>query len=202
LKTMHDTPIDEMELRQRAEKKLAAEPENNELLSQTTPEKMKDLIRQLVEDNFRHSLDESPLGVRIVTIDGETIYANRALLDIYGYDSVDELQKTPVKMRYTPESFADFQVRRAKRVQGVYTPIEYEISILRKDGEVRRLKVFRKEALWNGEKQFQTIYDDVTERRLMEKALAQSEERYRLITEGLTDYFYTCHVQDGKVMED
>ena len=42
------------------------------------------------EENFRRSLDDSPLGVRIVTSDGETIYANRAILDIYGYESIDE----------------------------------------------------------------------------------------------------------------
>jgi len=31
------------------------------------------------EENFRRCLDESSLGVRIVTIEGETIYANRAI---------------------------------------------------------------------------------------------------------------------------
>ena len=54
---------------------------------------------RLIEDNFRRFLDESPLGVRIVTSTGETLYANRAILDIYGYDSVAELNATPVKKR-------------------------------------------------------------------------------------------------------
>jgi len=60
------------------------------------------------EENFRRSLDDSPLGVRVVTIEGETIYANRAILDIYGYDSVEELRTTPIKNRYTPQSYAEF----------------------------------------------------------------------------------------------
>ena len=30
------------------------------------------------EENFRRSLDESPLGVRIVTEEGETLYANQS----------------------------------------------------------------------------------------------------------------------------
>ena len=38
---------------------------------------------RLSEENFRRSLDESPLGVRIVTIEGETIYANQAMLRVY-----------------------------------------------------------------------------------------------------------------------
>ena len=49
------------------------------------------------EDNFRRSLDESPLGVRIVTTKGETLYANRAILDFYGYDSIEELKTTTVE---------------------------------------------------------------------------------------------------------
>ena len=54
------------------------------------------------EENFRRSLDDSPLGVRIVTIEGETIYANRAILDIYGYDSIEELKTTPVEEALYP----------------------------------------------------------------------------------------------------
>ncbi len=53
------------------------------------------------EDNFRRSLDESPLGIRIVTAEGETLYSNHAILDFYGYDSIDELKTTPVEKRYT-----------------------------------------------------------------------------------------------------
>ena len=78
------------------------------------------------EENFRRSFDDSPLGVRIVTVEGETIYANRAILDIYGFDSIEELKTTPVKKRYTPESYAEFQIRREKRKQGDYGPSEYE----------------------------------------------------------------------------
>jgi len=130
------------------------------------------------EENFRRSLDDSPLGVRIVTTEGETLYANRAILEIYGYDSIEELRTTPVKKRYTPESYAEFQIRKKKRQQGEYDPPEYEISIVRKNGEVRHLQVFRKEVLWNGEKQYQAIYLDITERKWAEEALQESKELF------------------------
>ena len=75
----------------------------------TERKRAEEALRQ-VEENFRRSLDESPLGVRIVTTEGETVYANRAILEIYGYDSIEELRTTPIKKRYTPESYAEFQI--------------------------------------------------------------------------------------------
>jgi len=129
------------------------------------------------EENFRHSLDDSPMGVRIVTEEGETIYANRAILDIYGYDSMEDLKTTPVEKRYTPESHADFLIRREKRQQGIDVPSQYTINIIRKDGEVRHLLVLRREILWDGERQFQVLYNDITERKRAE------EERERLLAE-------------------
>ncbi|MFA5820312.1 MAG: PAS domain-containing protein, partial [Bacteroidales bacterium] len=88
------------------------------------------------EDNFRRTLDDSPFGVRIVTAEGEIIYTNRAILDIYGYDSIEEIRTTSIKNRYTPESYAEFQIRYDKRRQGEESPSEYEISIVKKNGEV------------------------------------------------------------------
>jgi PAS domain S-box-containing protein len=137
------------------------------------------------EENFRRSLDSSPLGVRIVTEEGETIYANQAILDIYGYDCIEELQTTPVKKRYTPESYAEFQIRMEKRKRGDYTPSEYDLCIVKKDGEVHHLRVFRKAVLWNGEKQFQVIYQDITERELAEQELRVSREQMRALASRL-----------------
>jgi len=131
------------------------------------------------EENFRRSLDNSPLGVRIVTAEGETLYANRAILDIYSYDSLEELRRTPIKERYTPESYAEFKIRKEKRGRGKLGPSEYEISIVRKNGQVRHVQGFRKEVWWNGARQFQVIYQDITERKRAEEERKQSFERMR-----------------------
>jgi PAS domain S-box-containing protein len=126
---------------------------------------------QKSEENFRHSLDDSPLGVRISTVEGETIYANKAVLDMYGYDSIEELKKIPIQDRYSPESYTQFLIRKKKRLMGEFGPSEYEISIVRKNGEIRHLHVFRKEIFWNGKKQSQVIYEDITLRRQAEEKL-------------------------------
>ncbi|MCX5848884.1 MAG: PAS domain S-box protein [Deltaproteobacteria bacterium] len=144
----------------------------------TERKQVEDSLRKS-EENFHHSLDDSPLGVRIVTQQGETIYANKAVLDIYGYDSVKKLQKAALQNHYTPKSYADFQQRKEKRLRGVHGPSEYEISIVRKNGEVRHVHVFRKEIFWNGQIQSQVIYQDVTKRRKAEEKLNKTLESLR-----------------------
>jgi PAS domain S-box-containing protein len=127
-------------------------------------------LRQ-AEENFRRSLDDSPLGIRIVSAEGETLYANQAILDLYGYADIEELRSTPVKKRYAPASYVEFQSRKKKRMNGEDYPSEYEINIIRKTDEIRCLQVSRKTVLWNGRPQFQAIYQDITERKKAEANL-------------------------------
>jgi diguanylate cyclase (GGDEF)-like protein/PAS domain S-box-containing protein len=127
------------------------------------------------EENFRHFLDDSLLGVRIVTAEGETIYANQAILDIYGFNSLEELRTTPVKTRYTPESYVEFKKRYERRQQGDDSPSEYEVNVVRRNGEVRHLLVSRKRQLWNGKKQYQLLYRDITESKKAEAEILRGK---------------------------
>jgi PAS domain S-box-containing protein len=122
------------------------------------------------EENFRHSLDLSPLGIRIVNQAGRTIYVNHAFLRIYEFSSLKEFVATRSRDRYTEESYQEHLERKSIRKAGGEVP-EYEISIRRKNGEVRHVEVKRKEVIWNRQKHFQVINQDVTEQRNAEDAL-------------------------------
>jgi len=141
----------------------------------------------IAEKNFHHSLDNSPLGIRIATAEGETIYANKAILDIYGYSSIEELRNTSIIERYTPESYTEFQKRREKREQDEPALESYELSIVRQDGQIRHLIASRKAVVWNGELQFQVTYQDITERREMEETIRQAAEEWRTTFDSITD---------------
>jgi PAS domain S-box-containing protein len=129
------------------------------------------------EENFRNSLDNSPLGIRIVSADGKTTYANRALLDIYGYSNVKEIDSVPHDKLYTRESYAGKAEMVRKGQMDEQMQSNYEIDIVRKSGEIRRLMVSRGDVLWNGERKFQMLYQDITERRRTEKALLESYDK-------------------------
>lgn len=143
------------------------------------------LIRS--EENFRRSVEDSPLGVRIVSPKGELIYANRAILDIYGCESFDELKGTPVSKLYTSRSYAEHRKRRLERQRGKRGPAEYEVNIISRKGDIRHLDVVRRPILWNGEEQFQVIYRDITDRIRMEENLRRKEEELGIESQQLAE---------------
>jgi PAS domain S-box-containing protein len=140
--------------------------------------KLNEEALHLEKENFRYSLDDSPLGVIIHSAKEKIIYANQTILNFYGYDSLRELQKTSIKKCYTSKSYAEAQKRKRQRKLGISIN-NYEISIVRKNGEIRHLLVFKKEILWNDIWQFQAIYEDVTLRK-------QGEEEIKNMKESMT----------------
>jgi len=139
--------------------------------------KLAEISLRKSEQNFRRSMDDSPLGIRIVTIEGDTIYANQAILKMYGYATILEFLAMSSKDRYTPESYAEYLDRKAKRKKGDKTPSEYEISIRRINGEIRYLQVIRKEVLWDGKIQYQAVYQDITEQKILYQELIKAKEK-------------------------
>lgn len=128
------------------------------------------------EENFRRSISESPLGIRIVDVSGNTVYANKAFLDIYEFSSLDEFNTTPARVRYSPESYLQHLERKEIRKTG-QDKLEYELSIIRKNSEIRHVKILRNEVLWNGVKHYQVINHDITDQKNLTSDLVAAKER-------------------------
>jgi PAS domain S-box-containing protein len=142
------------------------------------------------EQNFRNSIDSSPMGIRIMGSVDNTVYANQALLDMFGYRNIGELNASPPQEYYTPESHADFLRRKEQYARGEPLPDLLEFDIIRTDGAVRNLQLSSKNVFWDGKQQFQLIYIDITERKRAESTLRQSENKYRELTESISDVFF------------
>ena len=130
------------------------------------------------EENFRRSISESPLGIRIVTVKGKTIYVNKAFLEIYDLKSLEEYKNKPASQRYTPASYDQHLKRREIRKNNMEVS-NYEKSIALENNDIRHIKVWRKEVQWNGIKHFQVTILDITEQKRTEEALKNSQQELR-----------------------
>jgi len=150
---------------------------------------------KLSELNFYGSISESPVGIRIVSVEGKTIYANKAFLTIYDFNDLEKFTNTPAINRYTAESYFQHQDRKKKRKEG-NDVFDYEISIVCKNEKIRHVKVSRKEVLWNGIRHFQVINIDITDQRNAEeqirklsKAVEQSPDAICITNpDGIIEY--------------
>jgi PAS domain S-box-containing protein len=127
----------------------------------------------LSEQNFRNSLNNSPMGVTIADGDFNTVYVNQTFLDIFGYKNLGEVKASPPQEHYTPGSYAEYLKRREQRSRGEPNPDSVEIDVIRQDGTIRHLQIFLKNVLWDGKQQYQTLYTDITERKEATDQLAR-----------------------------
>ena len=134
---------------------------------------------KLSEQNFRNSLNNSPMGITIADLEFNTIYVNQTFLDIFGYENLDQVKAKPPQECYTPETYAEYLLRKEQRSRGESNPDNIEIDIVRKDGTIRHLQIFLKNVLWDGKQQYQTLYIDITERKQATDQLAKLNEELK-----------------------
>jgi len=156
-----------------------------------TEHKKAEELLQATEQNFRNSLDASPMGIRIIDSERRSLYVNQEFLNIFGYKNIYEVGDYPMQDHYTPEEHIKFLSRQEKRARGELVPANMRVEIKGKDGTIRYLEVSDSEVIWDGKSRREIIYKDVTENELAKRALQESEERYRLIVENSTDIVFT-----------
>ncbi|MDF7798673.1 PAS domain S-box protein [Pontiellaceae bacterium B1224] len=142
------------------------------------------------EERFRALFEEAPDACFLISEEGRFIEGNRAVEFQTGYSreeldgqSVFESGIFPSAARKT----ITLRMKRMKRMAGgeQLEPIEYEL--VRKDGSLLSVEVSTMPIRFKGKMVFLSTARDLTQRRLVEQALKESEEKYRMLFESETD---------------
>ncbi|MBI4419142.1 MAG: PAS domain S-box protein [Ignavibacteriales bacterium] len=134
------------------------------------------------EERYRTLAESSLTGVYLIQ-EGRFRYVNPALASIFGY-TVAEITDTLGPLDLTvPEDrlIAAENIRR--RIDGEIQEIRYALRGLRKNGEIIYVEVHGRRLDYLGKPAVMGTLIDITERERAQKALRDSEERFRTLTE-------------------
>ena len=139
------------------------------------------------ELRFRSLVEYSHVGIFVVNNNYHFLYANDEFCKILGHDRPEILGKD-FRNFLDDESRLSVSDYNEGRQKGKRVPVRHEFTILRKNGEKRRLEMSSSVVNDPGEG-FQTIGQvmDITDRKMAEEAVHESEERYRLLVENSID---------------
>ena len=155
------------------------------------------------EKKFQNIFENAQEGIFQTSLDGHYISVNPALAKMYGYSSPEELIKS--RSDISKEAYIDPKERdrfiKTITEHGFIKGYEYEV----KDKNEKKIWFYEDAQVIKDEegniKYFEGFVVDITKRKNTELQLIESEERYKRITKGTTDYLYTVIVENGKAIE-
>ncbi len=151
------------------------------------------------EESFRSLAEQSILGIALFR-DFHFVFVNDAFARIFGYQTEDLLAMEPEDIRGHIH-LEDRQLvfgRMAARQAGEDVPQQYEFRIIRKDGSTGYVETSANQVIHGGQTAVQSILTDITERKMAENALRQSEEKYRTLIEQSIQGIMV--IQDARIM--
>ena len=134
------------------------------------------------EEKYRTMSEQSTDAIYITSLKGELSYINRSFLDLFGYtkEEVEDLKAQDFYVN--PEDRFGFQ----QEVEKTGSVRDFEVKLRKKDGtEIDCLITANNRTSTDGSMLgYQGILRDITDRKRAEKALEQSEEKYRGLVEN------------------
>lgn len=140
-----------------------------------TDRKVAEAALRASEARYRSLVNNATYGIYWVNFDGTFLFANPALVKMLGYDSIEEV----LALRDTTRLFYDAPARDAVRAHFFESGrVDATVEWKRKDGKTIHVRLNGREVLEpeTCQKCIEIIVEDITERRALEKQLANSQK--------------------------
>ena len=166
-----------------------------------TVQRQRELVLRETQERYRELVDKAGVAIMIDDEEGDIVFFNDRFAELHGYP-VEDMKEQSVDSLVHPDDVERVRRYHRQRMEGVETPSRYEFKGLKKDGSIIYLEV-DVVALEEGDKIVGTrsYFWDVSERKWVEEALRESEERYRAIFEQAADTIVLVDPDTGELSE-
>ncbi len=128
------------------------------------------------EEKYRILVENSAMCISISKGE-QIIFGNPALLELLGYDKLEELQQNSLTALVVPENRAMIREQIRKRNAGQPVPDKYVNRFLRKNGEIITVEQFSSKITINNETYLMSTFQDITNQKKIEAALEAAREK-------------------------
>lgn len=134
------------------------------------------------DEKCRIIFDEAAEGIVLMPIDGSTLWVNKTFARMHGYESPEEMLHLRLSDLDAPGTAARAPERLQRLIAG--ETLNFDVEHYRKDGSIFFLNVSCKVVDIEEKRYFLGLHQDITERKRVEEALRESEEKYRTLAEA------------------
>ena len=157
-----------------------------------------ELEKSEIQQRYRIIVDTADEGIWVFDEEYLSTFVNNRMVNLLGYE-YDEIMGRSLSFFLFEEDLPDFQEKASRRRQGIAE--RYERRIRRKDSttlwaHVSATPIMDKEGLFRGSF---AMFTDITERKEAEKALLESEKKYRSIFENAVEGMFQS-TPDGQLI--
>lgn len=151
-------------------------------------------LQDLAESEGKYrTLFEDSLEAMSLTLDGRIVDVNEAWLKMHGYEQKHEILGRNITDIIHQEDRNILLDRRDR--WPYYKNRVYELRDLRQDGSSVNVQVYSSKIVLDGKSYILATIHDIMERKQSEKALRESEEKYRSILETIEEGYYELDLE-------
>jgi PAS domain S-box-containing protein len=140
------------------------------------------------EEEYKELVDSSLTGI-FIHQDQKYVFANNKFAEMHGYKPEELLAKEPSSLIHPDEREALTEIS-SRRLEGKAVPEQYEVRRLRKDGETIWCEMMATVIEYEGRPAIMGNMINITVRKRAERALRESEKRFRSFLDNMVDIVY------------